>query len=192
MARGQEIAVGLLRLAVVAAGVGCSAASNDPAGPIRLRVEAAGVTFDSFFPARLDVVLGSTASAFEFSAAAGSDRGVWSARATLTRDQALTGLARVAVGSTALAPAQVQIAGSRLLQAESGALDVSFGQGVASGTASDASPDLLNSNFSGDLLISCWVPPSSLPPIRPTGGGEALVLDAKLESAACTPFRVLE
>ena len=198
MARGQEIA-GLLQVVIVAGVVGCGAANNDPPGPIRLRAEAAGVAFASFFPARLDLVLGTAVSAFEFSASAGSDRGVWTARAALTREQAVAGVARVEVGSTAPAPGQVQIAGSRLLQADSGTLDVTFGRGVAAGVVSGASPELLNSQFSGELLLSCWVPPSALPPASgPTAnldapkGREALVVDAKLESAACMPFRVLE
>jgi hypothetical protein len=189
----------ILRLAFTLAAIGCGGSASEPPGPVRFRAQSAGVAFESFMPARIDVALGSAASAFELSASAASDRGVWSARATLTRDQALAGAASVEIGATALAPGQVQINGSRLLQAESGKLDVVFGQGVASGTVTGASPELLNGGFTGELLVSCWVPPSALPVAsRPTADvgapadSEALVLDAKFETTACMPFQILE
>ena len=102
-------------VSLLASGLGCVGTSIDPPGPIRLHAQAANVSFESAFPAEIRLALGSTVSALDFSASANSDRGVWSARATLTREQVLAGLASVDVGSTGTALGSVQIGGSTLM-----------------------------------------------------------------------------
>jgi hypothetical protein len=178
--------------------VGCGG-NGPPPGPIRFRAQAAGVAFESTSPAFVDVALGSTASVFELHASAGSDRGIWRVRVTLTREQTLAGIASVTVGTSELGPANVQITGSRPLIAEIGMVDVSFGQGTTSGTVTGTSPELLDGTFSGELLPSCWVPPSALAGAGPADGGatvdagtETLVLDDKFVSAPCRPFQGLQ
>jgi hypothetical protein len=180
--RRRRIAV-TLALATLTAGVAaCDTPRGTPA-PIVFRAQAAETEFESALPARLDLALGANVSAFTLSAAAASSGGVWNIRATLTREQVFAGVVSLDVGSSADAAANVQINGATRLQADSGKLDVSFGQGVVNGTVTSAAPEFLNSTFSGALIVECLVPESD--------GGEALVVDAEFGTAACMPFAVL-
>ena len=197
MTRRRNIAAACASLALSASALACVPDGDGPA-PIVLRAQTADVTFESAFPAELDLALGSNASAFTFSAAAASDRGVWSIRATLTREQVFAGAFNLEVGSSALSLASAQIQGSTRLQAESGKLDVTFGRGTASGTVTMASPEILDGSFSGSLGVSCLVPLSALPADRrppggtnPTDGSEPLTLDPDFVSAPCVPFQIV-
>jgi hypothetical protein len=69
-----------------------------------------------------------------------------------------------------------------------GKLELSFGEGVAAGMVTMASPDLLNSTFTGAPIVECLVPASAQPP----DDSEALVLDAEFETDACKPFAILK
>jgi hypothetical protein len=191
---------GTFAIGVLAIGAhACDGATGSSPAPIVFRAQAADVDFESAVPAVLDLALGSNASAFVFSASAGSNRGVWSVRATLTREQVFAGSVSLDIGSSVSAPASTQIHGSTRLEADSGKLDVSFGQGASAGTVTMASPDLLNSTFTGALSVECLVPASTLPPASaPATGGtmsgdgsELLVLDVAFETDACRPFAVL-
>jgi hypothetical protein len=169
-------------------GCGGSGASGDPPGPIRVHVQAADVDFQSTLPAELDLALGSSVTAFQFSISAVSDRGGWSAFASLSEAQVLGGEASVAVTNAAGAVGSAQITGSHPLTAVSGTLAFTFGQGKVSGSVTGATPDLVNGTFDGDLSVGCWVPASGT---TSTGSSEPLVLDADFATAACAPFRVL-
>jgi hypothetical protein len=181
----------------IAAGLalGCTSATGDGAGPIRLRVQTANTTFQSGLPATLDVALGTVASAFQLGLSAPSERGTWSAYALLTRDQALAGQANLAIGTTGSAAAGVQISGATTVVASTGTLDLTFGAGKIQGTATGTSSDFLDGSFAGDLAVSCWVPAAGVDAsggtFDPDGGSEALVMDPTFATTACMPFKPL-
>jgi hypothetical protein len=177
------------------------------AGPIRLRVQTTDATFQSTLPATLALALGTTVSAFQLGITAGGDRGIWTGVALLTRDQVLAGAATLNVTAAPDGIANVQVSGSPTLVASAGTLDVTFGHGSLSGMVTDATPAPIDSVFSGDLDVECWVPPSAFTdagaPAAPEDGGapgddggagsgsETLQLDATFSTPACMPFRML-
>ena len=172
---------------LVGLGAGCFGSSVDPAGPTRVHIQSASTTFESAFPAELDLALGSTSTVFQFSISGVSDRGVWSARAFPTMDQVLARQASLPITSAAGGAAAVQIGGSKPLEADGGTLDFSFGAGQVSGTVTGTSPELLDSTFVGDIVIACWVPSGPAAP----DGSESLMLDADFATIPCAPFRAL-
>jgi len=189
VARRRRLAGTFVGAALTVGVVACDTSDSTPA-PIVFRAQAAGVSFESAFPAVVDLALGSNASVFTFSASATSNRGVWSVHATLTREQVFAGAVSLDLGSSTSALAAAQINGSTRLQADTGKLDVSFGQGLAAGSVTMASPDQLNSTFSGTLAVECLVPASA--GTQPSDGSEALVMDVGFESEACMPFAILK
>jgi hypothetical protein len=181
-----------------AAGCGGSVSSGSGVAPTRFQIDTQGGHFEGPFPAELEAYL-SSAPTYQLSFEAGDGQRTWGAVLHLSRDQALAGHASIPIAAGVLSEGQgsVQLLGGAFVEAMSGSVDFSLSAGRASGSA-DVAPTALSGSFDGEFSVSCWVPPSHLPPsasaaggVTPTDGTEVLIADQGFTTPECQPFRAL-
>jgi len=198
--KASNIARSVLVVAVMSVALGCggSVSTVEEPTPTRLRIETQGGHFEGPSPAELNAYLFSTPM-YQLSFEAGDGHSTWVAVLHLSRDQALAGHASVPISAGVLSEGQgsVQLVGGALVEATSGSVDFSLSAGRASGSA-EVAPAALSGSFDGELGVSCWVPPSRLPPAAsaaggtdPTDGTEVLIVDQGFTTPECQPFRAL-
>ena len=204
MHRPSGVAASLCALPVLAvAGMACKGRSTDglpsSPGPVRVHITTAEGLFEGGLDAELKVSLRTSPShVLALSGVNVKANEGWGFFALLTAEQARTGIAHLSVTSGVLSEGQstIQHTGSSTFAASEGTCDVALAPGKVSGTAT-VTPSSLSASFSGDLVVSCWVPSSLLALPQPeagavypiNGGAEALYSDDLFVTDVCKPFQ---
>jgi hypothetical protein len=197
-ARSATIRASLMAVAVSACG---STTGDEPIGPapVRTTIEGHQGAYVGYDPAELKATFGSMPTyELTFTGARGGE--VWSAIVRLRAEDVRPGLIKAAVEAAPLAEGkatvQVRPQGA-LLWGQTGQIALSLAKGHFSGSA-EIQPESLAATFSGDLVVSCWVPRTDLPNAQQPGGGTigndgsvALVADADFQSARCSGLKAL-
>lgn len=178
----------------------CSTAAKGPStvpGSTVVEVQTQGGVYQGGQAAELRATFGSPVL-YDLWISANNGSNIWSASVRLTADQVGSGTGQIAIGTGPISggTGSVQKTGVVPRSADSGVLDFALASGKISGSAS-VTPNELGGLFTGDLVVSCWIPASQAPgggtvmagTISQPGDSEALVLDSDLSTPSCMPLR---